>query len=158
MRLALQAGLAILIAVLAFALYWSITKPYEAQLERERQVTLGRERLDDVRTALIAFRDTNDDYPATLDSLVLFVQQDSAFTAPNFDDQPNRLSTYSAPDELKVSARNGQPLNYEVVQETDSTGAATGVKIYWLQDPAAPEDSIGSRDANPSNRNRESWI
>lgn len=158
MRLAIQVGLVLLIAVLAYFLYYSITAPYEAQLEREREEKLGRERMDDVRTALIAYRDANDDYPATLDSLVMFVQQDTSFTEPDFEDRPNRISTYSPADSLRFSARSGEPFNYQVVQETDSTGAPTGVKIYWLQDPAAPEDSIGSRDANPSNRNRESWF
>ncbi|MEM6326758.1 MAG: hypothetical protein AAF791_06515 [Bacteroidota bacterium] len=158
MRLALQVGLVLVIAVLAYVLYWSITAPYQEQLERERETAIGRERLDDVRSALISFRDAYNDYPSTLDSLVTFVETDSAWAPPDFEDEETRLSPFSSTDSLQISARNGAPLNYEVVQQTDSTGTPTGVKIYWLQDPAAPGESIGSRDANPSNRNRESWI
>ncbi|MEM1056803.1 MAG: hypothetical protein AAGI52_14870 [Bacteroidota bacterium] len=157
MRLAIQVGLVLLIAVLAFFLYRSITEPYQEKLEREREVQMGRERMDDVRTTLIAFRDAYDGYPSTLDSLVTYARTDTTFTEPTFEDDENRLTSFSV-DSLGLSARSGAPFNYEVVQQEDSTGAPTGVQIYWLQDPAAPEDSIGSRDANPSNRNRESWI
>ncbi|HIG74004.1 MAG TPA: hypothetical protein EYQ24_05355 [Bacteroidetes bacterium] len=158
MRVAIQAGLVILIAVLAFFLYRSITEPYQEKLELERQTQIGRERLDDVRSALIAYRDVYDTYPSTLDSLSIFVAQDTAFTPPELEEELGRITEFSGANDLQVSARNGEALNYQVVQETDSTGAPTGVEIYWLQDPGAPGDSIGARDPNPSFRNRESWI
>ena len=158
MRLAIQVVLALVIAVLAFLLYRSITVPYEREQARIETETIGRERMDDVRSALISYRDAYSDYPSTLDSLVMFVRQDSAWTPPSFEDDEDRLTEYASTDSLIYSARGGQRFNYDVVQQTDSTGAPTGVEIYWLQDPGVPGDSIGSHQPNPALRNAASWL
>ena len=147
-RIAIQLGLSALVVVLAVILFRSIVLPYQAHQERLAEQTLVRERMSDVRTALISYRDAYDTYPSTLDSLGLFVRQDTAFVRPE-EDEASRTAPFSA-DEITRSPRTGTPFNYQVV--SDST-----VEIYWLQDPDAPEDSIGSRDPNPALRNAASW-
>ena len=152
-RIAIQIGLAALILVLGYLLYVNITEPYDDFKEQERQTTLTRERMDDVRTSLIAFRNANDDYPATLDSLVLFARGDSALNAQAalvMEENETRLSPFVV-DSLPFSPRTGNRFNYEVVSDTTET------VIYWLQDPDVPGDSIGSRRVNPAQRNAASW-
>ena len=146
-RIAIQLGLAALVVVLAGYLVYSIVTPYQAFQERERQATLTHERMDDVRNALISYRTAYDGYPATLDSLVQFVQSDTAFV---LTEKENRALAFNA-DSLALSPRSGSPFLYEVVSDT------SGVEIYWLGDPDVEEDSIGSRDPNPAYRNAASW-
>ncbi|OZC02874.1 hypothetical protein [Rubricoccus marinus] len=152
MRLAIQVVLAIAIVVLAYFLFRAIRDPYVEEQARIEQTTIGRERMDDVRSALIAFRDVKEGYPSTLDSLVYFVKNDTAFAMPEMDPENVRLTSFNA-DSLAFSARNGQRFNYEVV-ENDTTE----YEIYWLQDPGALGDSIGSRVLNPALRNAASWL
>lgn len=151
-RIAIQVGLAALIVALGYLLYVRITEPYADFKEQERQTDLARERMDDVRTALIAYRDENGGYPSTLDSLVLFARTDSALTAQieAIQDEEGRFRPYSV-DSLLYSPRTGARFNYEVVSDTSET------VIYWLQDPDAPGDSIGTRQVDPAQRNAASW-
>ena len=149
-RIAIQLGLSALVVVLAVILFRSIVLPYQEYEETLAEQELVRERMSDVRSALISYRNAYDGYPATLDSLGLFVRQDTAFTREEGADE-ERAAPFSA-DEITQSPRTGTPFNYEVV--SDSTG---DISIYWLQDPDAPEDSIGSREFNPALRNAASW-
>lgn len=152
-RIAIQIVLAVLILALGYFLFVSITRPYNDFKEQERQTTLTRERMDDVRTALIAFRDANDGYPATLDSLVLFARGDSALNAQAaavMEENEQRLSPFVI-DSLPFSPSSGARFNYEVVSDTSE------IVIYWLQSPDSPGDSIGSRVVNPAMRNAASW-
>ena len=105
--------------------------------------------MDDVRNALISYRDAYDTYPSTLDSLRLFARADTAFTRDDSADE-GRTTPFSA-DSLTQSPRTGKPFLYQVVSDT------SGVEIYWLADPDVPEDSIGSREPNPAYRNAASW-
>jgi len=152
-RIAIQIVLGVLILALGYFLYINITRPYDDFKEQERQTTLTRERMDDVRTSLIAFRNANDDYPATLDSLVLFARGDSALNAQAavvMEENDKRLSPFAV-DSLPFSPRTGARFNYEIVSDTTET------VIYWLQDPDVPSDSIGSRRVDPAQRNAASW-
>ena len=148
-RIALQLGLAALVVVLAVILVRSIVLPYQEFQERERQAVLVHERMDDVRTALISYRDAYSTYPSTLDSLQTYVRTDTTFRRDDGGDDLRALP-FSA-DSLGLSPRSGAPFLYEVVSDT------TGVEIYWLGDPDVPGDSIGSRDVNPAYRNAASW-
>jgi hypothetical protein len=152
-RIAIQIVLAVLILALGYVLFISITRPYNEFKEQERQTTLTRERMDDVRTSLIAYRDANNGYPATLDSLVLFARADSALMAQAalVKEENERRQSAFAVDSLPFSPRTGTRFNYEVVSDTTET------VIYWLQDPDVPGDSIGSRRVDPAQRNAASW-
>ena len=146
-RIAIQLGLAALVVVLAGYLVYSIVTPYQEFQERERTAALTHERMDDVRNALISYRDAYDTYPATLDSLVQFVRTDTAFV---LTEKETRGLPFSE-DSLARSPRTGSEFLYDVVSDT------SGVEIYWLADPDVPGDSIGSRDPNPAYRNAASW-
>ena len=148
-RIAIQLGLAALVVVLAVILFRSIVLPYQAHQEMLAEQTLVRERMDDLRGALISYRDAYDGYPSTLDSLGVFVRQDTAFVRDDAADD-TRAAPFSA-DEITTSPRSGTPFLYELASDT------SGVTIYWLRDPDVEEDSIGSRDPNPAYRNAASW-
>jgi len=76
-RLAIQIILAIAIIGLAYWLYLSITEPYKV-IEREQQLTrITRDRMSDIRSAMIRYNEQNGRYLTTLDSLVEFIRQDS---------------------------------------------------------------------------------
>src|SRR5690625_8052980 len=73
-RTGLQIFLALVIVVLAYWLYLSITEPYKV-IEQERELTeLTRQRMSDVRSALIAHEQRVGRFPGSLDSLVYFVR------------------------------------------------------------------------------------
>lgn len=148
-RIAIQLGLAALVVVLAVILLRSIVLPYQAHQERLAEQELVRERMGDLRTALISYRDAYSTYPSTLDSLGLFVRQDTLFTRDDSNDE-ERVSPFSAA-EITTSPASGSPFLYEVVSDT------TGVEIYWVGNPDVEEDSIGSRQVNPAYRNAASW-
>ena len=147
--LAIRALLGLLIIGLCVVLYFVTVVPAQRAAAAQRETDLTRERMSDVRTALISYRDSLGDYPSTLDSLVMFARTDSVFAAQASGEE-ERLGPPMA-DSLAVSPRSGTPFLYELVSDT------TGVEIYWLADPDSEADSIGSRDPNPSLRNAASW-
>ncbi len=147
--LAIRALLGLLIVGLVVVLFYVTVVPAQRAAAAERETELTRERMSDVRTALIAYRDSLEGYPSTLDSLVLFVRSDSAFNA-QIEAEDERLRPLNV-DSLLFSPRTGARFNYEVVEDT------SGVQIYWLGDPDMEADSIGSRDPNPALRNAASW-
>ena len=148
-NIAIRAFLALVIVGLVVALYFVTVVPGQDAAARERDTSIARERMSDIRTALIAYRAENEEYPASLDSLGYFAAADSAFQA-QMATQEQRIRPLST-DSLRFSTRTGQPFLYEVVEDT------TGLQIYWLADPDMEGDSIGSRNPNPALRNAASW-
>lgn len=147
--LAVRALLGLLIVGLCVVLFYVTVVPAQRAEAAQRETDLTRERMGDVRTALIAYRDSMQGYPSTLDSLVLFVRSDSAFNA-EIEGQEERLRPLNV-DSLVYSPRTGNRFLYEVVEDT------TGLQIYWVGDPDMVEDSIGARIPNPALRNAASW-
>lgn len=143
--IAVQIGLGIVIAVLAFFLYDSITAPWEA-VEREQRLTdMTRARMDQVRIALRHFEDANDRFPGTIDSLVAWVAEDSVMSL-------NPDSVFHGPfDPTQVlnSARSGARFTYVL----NDTGR---VKVYYLKDPDS-DDHIGSTEPDISALHAASW-
>ncbi|NNF59529.1 MAG: hypothetical protein HKN04_14935 [Rhodothermaceae bacterium] len=153
MRLAIQLVLAVVIAIGAYALYRTITDPWEEYQENELQTELTRARMDHIRTALIEYRSADRDYPSTLDSLVLFVRTDSAYIGEDLNEVfPMPGGRAFVPDSLPFSPRTGNPFVYQLVRDDTS-----GVEIYYLQDPDVPEDFIGAETPDPARRNAASW-
>lgn len=148
-ELAIRAVLGLLIVGLVVVLYFVTVVPAQEAAAAQRQTDLTRERMGDLRTALITYRDSLGEYPSTLDSLVMYTRTDSAFAAQT-EVQEERLRPVSI-DSLTMSPRTGNPFRYEVVEDT------TGLQIYWLGDPDMEADSIGSRNPNPALRNAASW-
>lgn len=148
-NLAIRIVLGLAILGLIVWLFFVTVVPAQRAEAAQRQTDLTRERMDDVRTALIAYRDSVGRYPGSLDSLTMFARTDSVFNA-RIAGQDERLAPLTV-DSLAYSPRTGALLDYQVVRDT------SGLEIYWLADPDAPGDSIGSRDPNPALRNAASW-
>ena len=153
LRLVIQLVLAVVIAVGAFYLYKTITDPWKAYEAEQMETALTRARMDHLRTALIEYRDTVERYPRGLDTLVTFVQTDSAYVGEDLNEVfPVPGGGMFVPDSLPYSPRSGTPFVYELFRND-----STGVEIYYLQDPDRPEDHIGARRADPARRNAASW-
>lgn len=150
-EIGLRVLLALVILGLAAVLLYVTIVPAREAAAAERETALVRQRMDDVRTALISYRNSMQTYPSTLDSLVLFARTDS-LTQARFAAQQERLTPVSI-DSLVYSPRSGQPFRYEVVRDT------TGLEIYWLANEVngVLTDSIGSREPSPGLRNAASW-
>ncbi len=147
--LAIRGLLGLLIIGLAVVLFYVTVVPAQRAAAAQRETDLTRERMSDVRTALISYRDSVGAYPSTLDSLVMFARTDSVFNAQASAEE-ERFRPVAA-DSIGLSPRTGNPFLYQLVRDT------SGVEIYWLADPDSEADSIGSRDPNPALRNAASW-
>ena len=148
-EIGVRAALALIILALVGVLFFVTVVPAQRAEAAQRETDLARERMSDVRTALIAYRDSMGAYPSTLDSLVLYTRGDDRFITEATAEE-GRLAP-PAVDSLPFTSRNGQPFRYQVVRDT------SGFQIYWLADPVMEADSIGSRDPNPALRNAASW-
>lgn len=77
MKTGIQIGLALLIVILAFALFRSIQKPIKFEREKDIRYKAVIQNLKDIRTAQIAFKDVNNRYTGDFDSLINFIKYDS---------------------------------------------------------------------------------
>ena len=145
-RVALQVVLGIVIVVLAYVLYVSITAPYEAIRAQERMTERVRHRMDLTRTALIRYRDEHGRFPATLDSLRMFVEQNKSLRA-----ELDSLATVEnfAPDSLLQSPRTGKQFEYAI-------NDTARVPIYRLRDPDS-QDQVGTLEPDVTQVNAASW-
>lgn len=145
MQVALRIILSIVIVALAYWLYVSITEPYKV-IEREKELTeLTRQRMGDVRAALIKYENENGRFTASLDSLVMFIKADSVYGG-NFD---SAFRPGFAPDSLPFSPRTG---NRFILSVNDTSR----VKTYLLQDPDS-DDRIGDLTGDVTLLNASSW-
>lgn len=145
LRVGLQVILGIVIVILAYVLYVSITEPYKV-VERQREMTQRtRDRMAHIRTAMIRYERVNERYPTTLDSLVMFVKQDSLMVA-------KRDSVFGEPvqaDSLPFSPRTGNQFELSV-------NDTARVKTYLLEDPDSG-DRIGTLEPDVTRLNAASW-
>jgi len=143
-RTGIQIVLGIVILGLSYFLYRSITEPYN-RIERQQRITeQTRDRMSDIRTALIDFERDSARFPDSLEVLLTHLRRDSAL-------QANQDSLFGEPlnlDSLLFSPR-GKRFQYTV----NDTGR---VETYLLQDPDS-EDQIGTRTADPTQTNVASW-
>ena len=145
-KVVIQAMMAIVIVVLGYWLYQSIKAPW-AEVERRAEVErLTRARMAQVRTALISYERQEGRFPGGLDSLVMWVAQDSIIGMnPDsvFGEDGFNL------DSLIFSPRTGSEFMYTL----NNTGQ---VAIYFLEDPDS-EDHIGSSEPDVTSLNAASW-
>lgn len=144
----IQVVLAIVIVLLGFVLYRSIKDPYRA-VERQIELTkLTRERMNHIRTGLTRFRELNRRFPHTLDSLVMFIKQDSMLAA--------------RPDSFFVSLRTFYPDSLPFLPRDPSrqfeytVNDTSRVAIYMLKDPDT-NDQIGSLEPDITMVNAATW-
>lgn len=144
-RTGIQIVLGIAIVVLGYWLYVSITEPWEV-IERQEELTqMTRERMSDVRAALIRYEERQDRFPMTLDSLHTWVLTDSTI-------QAQRDSLFGADadlDSLIFSPRTGESFEYAV-------NDTARVMMYELRDPDS-DDVIGTLEPDPTALNAASW-
>lgn len=144
-RIAIQVVLAIVIIGLGYWLYLSITEPWEV-VERQEEVTeMTRARMDNIRAALIRYEEEEGRFPATLDSLQMWVRTDSAIQTrvdSLFGEQFNV-------DSLIYSPRTGKQFDYAV-------NDTARVMMYRLRDPDT-NDVIGTLEPDPTQLNAASW-
>jgi hypothetical protein len=142
---AIQIGLGIVIVVLTYFLYDSITSPWEAVMEEQRLTDATRTRMNQVRIALRHFDEENDRFPGSIDSLTTFVTTDSVMTL-------NPDSVFHGSFDVNsflTSARSGAAFEYVL----NDTGR---VAVYLLKDPDS-DDHIGSREPDISALHAASW-
>ena len=141
----IQIALWVVIFGLGYALYYSITKPYEA-IERAAELTeMTRERMDNLRTVLINYENQYDRYPSTLDSLLMYANGDSTFLSIR-----DSILTGVVMDSLVYSPRDGRkPFTY-------ANNDTTKVRTYLLEDPDS-DDSIGTLASDITLVNAASW-
>lgn len=144
LRLGIQVLLAIAIVALGYWLYVSITAPY-ARIEQAREVTeQTRQRMKKLSQALILYERETDDFPSSLDSLLIWLRND---TLAALRDQV--LGADLNMDSLLFSPRTGSRFVYAL----NDTGR---VEIYLLKDPDS-EDQIGSEVPDVTLLNAASW-
>jgi hypothetical protein len=137
--------LLIVIIGLGYWLYISITGPWQ-EVQRERQVTEQvRDRMYQVNNAIRYFNDRNNSFPPSLDSLMIFLQQDSLFQlrATNI-----LVANEFNPETFLNSPRTGNRFTYEV-------NAESRPPLYILKDPDT-EDHIGTL-TRITDRGAASW-
>lgn len=149
-RKVVQVVLAIVIAGLAYYLYYSITAPYE-RIERQRLRTeLTRERMMDIRDGMIRYREARDSFPDSLNQLVEFIRDDSiTWTHRDSIFELAQQQVEFSLDSLPYSPRTGNPFEL-IVNDTLET------PTYVLIDPDRP-DSIGTRGQDVTMINAPSW-
>jgi len=144
-RTGIQVGLGIVILVLAYFLYESITEPYD-RIERQQRITeQTRERMSNIRTALIDYERDSTSYPDSLDVLLRHIQNDSILAT-------QQDSVFGGPidlDSLLFSPRTGKAFQYTL----SDTGR---VETYLLQDPDT-DDEIGTLTGDPTETNVATW-
>jgi hypothetical protein len=144
-RIGIQALLAVAILGLAYFLYYSITEPYN-RIERQQQLTeRTRDRMSDIRTALIDYERDSTSFPDSLDQLLPHIRQDSTLSAA----QDSVFSEQFNIDSLFYSPRSGNRFEYAV----SDTGQ---VETYLLEDPDS-DDKIGTLSGDPTQTNAASW-
>lgn len=153
MRTAIQLILGVIVIALIYFLFRTITDPWKEHEAKERITELTRTRMDHARTALIRYRDNNDNYPSTLDSLVMFVKSDSALSSMDLNDVfPGAGGGSFNADSLPFSPRDPySAFEYELYEDD-----TTGVVVYYLKDPDSA-DHIGAQVPDPAFRNAASW-
>ena len=130
---------------LCYYLYVSITEPYN-KIKRERAVTeMTRGRMDNVRTALRYYRQANESFPSTIDSLVVFARSNDFLKAKS----DSLFGSGFSFDSLAYSPRTGKKFMYAI-------NDTSRVKIYELKDPDS-NDAIGTLDPDITKVNAASW-
>lgn len=144
-RTILQVVLAILIAGLAYLLYYSITAPYEA-IEREQQLTEEvRNRMVDIRTALNRYERDSTTFPDSLNMLMTHIERDTELV----ENRDSLFLTSFELDSMFYSPRSGEPFVY--------TLSDTGRVVSYLLESPDSDDQIGTLEGDPTRINVASW-
>ena len=134
--------LGIIIVVLGWFLYESITEPYEVVEQRQRMSDRVHQNMEHIRDGLIRFNRRNEHFPPTeggLDSLIQFIKTDSVMVAERdsiFKDYPESGYVFNL-DSLVYSPRPPHKRFEYTLNDTLKP------PVYLLKDPDT-ESTIGS--------------
>ena len=145
-RLTIEIVLGIIIIVLSWYLYRTIREPAELMARRQQMTEWTRGRMEDIRAAMIQYEREHGRFPTTLDSLVMYVKQDS-FIQANTD---SLFGERFKPDSLPFSPRTGERFIFQVNDTAD-------VETYYVQDPNREQDYIGTQSGDVTDLNAASW-
>lgn len=145
--------LAIIIIALGYYLYRSIVDPYQEVIEREQMTERVRDRMTNIRDALILYERQVDSFPPSeggLDTLVHYLKTDSLMSiqADSILAPEDPSEEFNA-DSLIYSPR---PPHSKFEYSLNDT---LRPQIYLLKDPDS-EDRIGSLE-NTTQLNESSW-
>lgn len=146
---AIQTGIQVLLGIviigLAYFLYQSITGPYD-RIERQQQLTEEtRQRMTNIRTALVDYERDSASYPDSLNLLLQHIRNDTILSTR----QDSVFGSALNLDSLLYSPRSGNRFQYTV----SDTGR---VETYLLEDPDS-DDRIGTLTGDPTQQNAASW-
>lgn len=141
----LQLVLGIVIIYLVYFLYISITEPYEVVERRKAMTEMTRSRMDQVRTAMIFYERENGRFVSSLDSLQMWVREDSVLSVAG----DSIFGAGFVIDSLIFSPRTGTMFELAI---NDSSRT----HIYLLSDPDS-DDTIGSLRGDITRLNAASW-
>ena len=130
--------LGVLVIVLSYFLYRSITDPYEAVVQEKAIQDNVRHRMELVRDALVLYNSRKGTYPPTaggLDTLVNFLKTDSLMVAKG-----DSLFKFNAPDSYSPDALIQSPRSQQ--RFTYTLNDTLRPKVYLLEDPDS-DDAIG---------------
>jgi hypothetical protein len=105
MKTIIQIVLVIAILVLSYIFYRNIAKPIEFQKERDYKYGFVIDRLKDIRTAQVAFKDVYGRYTGSFDTLIHFLKNDSLPVVRSIGSVPDTLTEKQAL-ELKLITRD----------------------------------------------------
>lgn len=144
-RIGLQIFLAIVIVVLAFVLYESITAPY-AEIEREQQLTEDtRERMSALRDVIIDYERSEGAFPDSIEVILGYIEENEELR----EEFSARFGDDFEIDSLLYSPRSGDLFEYAM---QDTAEAST----YRLDDPDT-DDHIGTLTGDITQTNAASW-
>ncbi len=140
--------LSIVIIGLAYVLYDSITTPYQARVKQIEEQTRVRERLQNVRDALIAYQREKGKYPPSLDSIQVFLETDPKMIAGRDTLFVSKLNPTFDINTFLQSPRSQTRFEYAL-------NDTLRPMVYLLKDPDS-DDLIGSLDRT-TRLNAPSW-
>lgn len=115
-------------------------------VERQEELTRQtRDRMSDIRTALIRYEEVHGRFPGTLDSLQMWIQTDSLIRVK----QDSLFGPNFILDSLLFSPRTGRQFEYAI-------NDTARVMMYELRDPDS-DDRIGTLQPDPTELNAASW-
>lgn len=135
----------LVIIALAYFLYQSITEPYERIEREQRRTEMTRQRMSNIRTALVDYQQDSTSFPDSLDLLRQHIFDDSVLS----NRQDSVFGGAINIDSLFYSPRSGNRFQYAL----SDTGQ---VETYLLEDPDS-DDRIGTLTGDPTQTHSASW-
>lgn len=137
--------LIVVIGVLTVWLYTTITGPWKEVQAKQAETQQVRDRMLAVNDAIRYYNDQQGRYPASLDSLVIFLRNDTFFQQHTDSLLRNRQFN---PNDFTQSPRSGNSFEYAL-------NDTVRPQLYLIQDPDS-DDRVGTL-SKVTDRGAPSW-